>query len=495
MTDLPDPTDSKKKIDPKPQNRLDDALQRELDEALGSMSIDELVDAASGKGARSGPAGLRSGRVVSIHGEDVFVDLGGRSEGVLPLTQFTEVPRVGDMVQVTIEGYNDSEGLLMLSREGAIQAAAWETLAEGQVVEGRVTGINKGGVELSVNNIRAFMPLSHVALFRVDDQYVTGLLNQKLRVQVVEVDPEDKRLIVSRKAVLEVEAAEAREKAFGELVEGKTLTGTVKTIMPYGAFVDIGGVDGLLHVKDMSHARVEDPRQIVSEGQKLELMVLKVDRETRKIALGLKQVLPDPWADAAAKWPVDSLVSGTIKRLADFGAFVELEPGVEALVPISEMTFERRIKHPSELLKEGDVTRARVMAVDPSRKRISLSIKRVGDDPWMGASARWPVDTVVSGIVKRITDFGAFVEITPGVEGLVHISEISDQRIRSVKDALGEGQSVQAKVLEVDEERRRISLSIKAVVSSADYTGQAAEAAQPSKPAPKRKKPLRGGLD
>jgi small subunit ribosomal protein S1 len=492
MIDPLNQRDDKRTIEPKPQNRLDDALQRELDDALGGMSIDQIVDQETVK-AGGGGAGYRTGKIIGIHGEDVFVDLGGRSEGVLSITQFTERPKEGDEVQVTIEGYDDSEGLLLLSRQGALQAAAWETLQEGQVVEGRVTGINKGGLELTINGLRAFMPMSHIDLFRVDDRDATNLLNQKLRCQVVEVNAEDKKLVVSRRAVLEVEREEAKVKAFEQLAEGQTVSGVVKTIMPYGAFVDIGGTDGLLHVKDMSHGRVADPHEVVKEGQRLDVMVLKIDRETRKIGLGLKQVMPDPWVGIEQRYVPDTIASGRVTRLADFGAFLELEPGVEGLIPISEMSFERRLKHPSEAVKENDVVKVRVLSVDPQRKRISLSLKRVGDDPWMGASTRWPQDGIVTGIVKRLVDFGAFIELAPGVEGLAHISELSEQRIKTVADAVKEGQTVQAKVLEVDEDRRRISLSVKQAAAAA-YMAAPVEQAAP-KPEKKRKKPLRGGLD
>ncbi len=482
----------------RPDSGLDEALQRELDEALGDMSLEELIDQEQAPVKPSAP-GLKRGKVIAIQGDDVFVDMGGKSQGILPAIQFEDepLPAVGDFIEVVIEGYQPGEGFLILSRKGAVQAAAWNTLEEGQIVEGRVTGHNKGGLELEINGLRAFMPISQIETFRVED--LGPYTNQRLRCEVSEINREDRNMIVSRKSLLEREAAEAREKAFGALAEGQILKGTVRTVMPYGAFVDIGGVDGLLHVSDMSYSRVNDPSTVVQPGQPIEVKVLKIDPATRKISLGLKQVLPDPWAGAEEHWPVQSLVNGTVTKLMDFGAFVEIAPGVEGLIPISEFTYLKRIKHPSEVLSVGDKVNVRVMSVDVPRKRISLSLKQVGDDPWMGASARWPVQTIVQGTVKRITDFGAFVELTPGVEGLVHISEVSDARVRSVRDALQEGQSVQAKVLEVDEENHRISLSIKQVRSMPEYTGEIAEeTAQTSEPAaaqqPKRKKPLKGGF-
>ena len=485
------------------QNKLDEALQRELDEALGGQSIEELVEAEQAAKPAAGQAGpTRRGTVIAIQGDDIFVDMGGKSQGLLPAEQFEEepLPAVGDSVEVTIEGYDGREGLLLLSRKGAVMAAAGETLEEGQIVGGRVTGFNKGGLELTINGIRAFMPISQVELFRVED--LAPYVNQRFKCKVSEVDRAAQNVILSRRDVLQQEAFETREELFNSLVEGKMVVGTVRSIMPYGAFVNLGpGVDGLLHVKDMRYGRVEDPRTVVSEGQKIEAMVLKVDREARKISLGLKQVMPDPWIDVDKKFLVESIVSGRVTRLADFGAFVELEAGVEGLVPISEMTFERRINHPKEIVQEGAVIKVKVLSIDPERKRISLSIKRVGDDPWMGASARWKEGTIVTGVVRRVSEFGAFVELTAGVEGLVHISELSHEHVRAVSDAVKENQVVQAKVLEVDEERRRISLSIKQLATVADYTGPSSSSGaagasdQPPDSAKKRKKPLKGGLD
>jgi len=490
-------------------NDIDPDLQRELDDALGDMSIEAMIDAeeaakralaegAPGAAAKVGK-GIRRGQVMAIVGDDIFVDVGGKTQGTLSAAQFdpdAPLPRIGAAIDVTIEGFDPENGLLLLSRQGAMMAAAWETLHEGQTVEGRVTGLNKGGLELTINGIRAFMPISQVEMFRVED--LTPYLNQKMLCQVSEIEREEKNLIVSRRSVLELEAQEAREKTFEQLVEGATVKGVVRNIMPYGAFVDIGGVDGLLHVKDMSHSRVEDPNKVVKQGQTLELMVLKIDKETRKIALGLKQILPDPWAGAAERFVANTVVSGRVVRLADFGAFIELESGVDGLLPISELTFERRVKHPSEIVNVGDVIKVRVMSVDIEKKRISVSLKQVGDDPWTGAAVRWAEGSEVTGIVKRIAEFGAFVELVPGVEGLVHISELSNERVRTVGDAVKEGQPVKCKVLTVEEDRRRISLSIKqAMVVSAFEAPSATEPApgEAPKPPPKRKKPLKGGLD
>jgi small subunit ribosomal protein S1 len=475
---------------------LDDELQRELDDALGDASIEDLLEDRSERATRpQRPDGIRTGTVIDIQGDDVFVDFGGKGQGLLPAQQFTDepLPEIGSSVEVTIEGYDGADGLLVLSREGAVLAATWGTLRVGQVVEAFVTGHNKGGLTLKFSGIDAFMPVSMIDMNRTED--MAPFENTKILCEVIEIDYERESVTLSRRAVLEREAEEARERTLGTIAEGKVVVGVVRSIMPYGAFVDIGGVDGLLHISDMSHRRIEDPREIVTEGQQLEVMVLSVDKDSEKISLGLKQALPDPWANAEHKWPVDEIVTGRVSRLADFGAFVELEEGVEGLLPISEMSFERRIKHPGDILKEGDTIKLRVMSVDTERKRISLSLKRVGDDPWVGASVRWPADSTIKGVVTRIAEFGAFVELAPGVEGLVHISELDVNRVRAVSEVVREGEVVEAKVLEVDEERRRISLSIKAVKLDPGYTGEGGEGPAEPQPAKKRERPLRGGLD
>ncbi|MEP0843437.1 MAG: S1 RNA-binding domain-containing protein [Phycisphaerae bacterium] len=479
---------------------LDDALQEELDAALGGMSLMDMLDAeeaAARAPVRGAAAGVKRGKVISVTPEDVFVDMGGKSTGVLPSAQFDEepLPAVGDWIEVVIAGFDARDGLLKLSRQGAVQAVNWESITEGTVVEGRVTGHNKGGLELLIDGIKAFMPISQIERGRVED--LAPYVNKRLRCEITDVRRDERQIVVSRRNVLDREAAEEAARTFETLVEGRIVKGTVKTIMPYGAFVDIGGLDGLLHVKDMAFSRVEKPEDVVRTGQQIEVMILKIDRDTRKLSLGLKQVLPDPWADAESKWPVDTVVTGRVTRLEGFGAFVELEPGVEGLVPISEMTFERRIRHPSEMVKTGDVIKVRVISMDLGQRRIGLSIKRVGDDPWMGASARWPADSIVSGTVKRLAEFGAFVELTPGVEGLIHVSELSDQRVRMPAEVVREGQQVTAKVIEVDEDRRRISLSIKRIKEDPHYTGEipGAAAPQPARQDKKRKKPLKGGLE
>ncbi|MBC8373633.1 MAG: S1 RNA-binding domain-containing protein [Phycisphaerae bacterium] len=500
MNDEITPIDNENLFRPADDVDADAQLQKELDEALGDSSLMDLMDTPAERPARrSSGAGseIQAGAVLAVQDDTILVELSPKAQGILPVKQFEDepVPAEGDIVEFTVEGYNDSEGLWMLSRQGAILAATWETIEVGKDVEGRVTGHNKGGIELDVNGIDAFMPVSQIERFGgVEDmsQYV----GQKLQCQIVEIDNSrsNSSLLVSRRALLDAQAELNKEALFETLQEGAVVSGVVRNIMPYGAFVDIGGADGLLHVRDMSHARVEKPEDVVSVGQELKLSVLKVDREEKKIALGLKQAMPDPWDSAAVQYPVGEIVSGRVVKLMNFGAFVELTPGVEGLVPISELTFERRVAHPREVVNEGDVIKIRVMSVDLDRKRISLSLKQVGDDPWVGAAVRWAPDSIVEGVVTREADFGAFVQLVPGVEGMVHISELSEQRVNRVGEVAREGETIKAKVISVDEEARRISLSIKQLATSDDYAFSTEDDDQPAAPPKKRKTPLKGGL-
>jgi len=500
MSDEIKPIDNENIFRPADDVDMDMQLQKELDEALDDSSLMDLMETAPKprpeRKGRSAGSDVQTGTVLAIQDGDILVELSPKAQGILPVSQFEDepVPAEGDIVEFTVEGYNDSDGLWMLSRQGAILAATWETIEAGQNVEGRVTGHNKGGLELTVNGIDAFMPVSQIERFGgVEDmsQYV----EQKLQCRIVEIDHSRDSLLVSRRALLDEQAAQEKEALFDRLMEGDIVTGVVRNIMPYGAFVDIGGADGLLHVRDMSHARVDKPEDIVAVGEELQLAVLKVDREEKKIALGLKQALPDPWSSVESAFPIGEVVSGRITKLMKFGAFAELTAGVEGLIPISELTFERRVAHPKEIVNEGDVVKTRVMSIDTERKRISLSLKRVGEDPWVGASVRWAEDSVVEGTVTRTTEFGAFVELVPGVEGLIHISELSDKRVMRVGEVVREGQSVQAKVLSVDEEKRRIGLSIKQLITSDEYLmADDQEGDTPAESPKKRKTPLKGGL-
>ncbi|MBS3821900.1 MAG: S1 RNA-binding domain-containing protein, partial [Phycisphaerae bacterium] len=480
---------------------------KEVEAALGDMDMNDLVDVeagkqpkakARGKGKRKRPAQTEKviqGKVISIDGDSIFLDIGGRNDGLLPSEQFSDepLPEVGDSVDVTIEGVDESEGLVILSRKGAVLAATWDSLHRGQAVEARVTGKNKGGLECSINGIRAFMPASQVEIRRVED--LQPYVGQTLQAKVSEIDFANENVVISRRDLIEQEQAAAREHLWETIQEGQVVKGVVRNIMPYGAFVDIGGEDGLVHVSDLSHGHVDKPEDILQPGQEVEVKILSVDREEKKISLGVKQTMADPWDTIEQKYPVDELVSGRITRLVDFGAFVELEEGVEGLVPIGEISFGRRIGHPKEVLAEGEMVKVRVIRVEPKRNRISLSIKRVGDDPWTGASARWPVGSKAKGVVTRVAEFGAFVELVAGVEGLIHISELADRHVKSVEEVVKEGDTVEARILDVDEDKRRIGLSLKTSANVEAGTSAAEYNTRQGSDDRNRKKPLKGGLD
>ena len=477
----------------------DSALDRELNAALGGVELDKLYgfDKPQEKQEESSEQlaakGLRKGRIVSIGKDDVFVDLGGKSQGIASLTQFENVPSVGEEMEFHVERYDPREGLLILTRKGALATnVSWENLEIGQIVEGAVTGMNKGGLELQVKSMRAFMPAGQVDIVFHKD--ISTFIGQRMTAEVTQFDREKKNLIVSRRNVIEREKEAARQKMLTELAEGQVRRGSVTSVMDYGAFVDIGGVDGLLHISEMSHRRVRNPAEVVKVGDVVDVKIVKIDQETGKIGLSLKQAMADPWVDAAAKYPVGTALTARVARVEGFGAFLEVEEGMEGLLPVSEISWQR-IKHPADVLKEGDTVKVVVIALDPVQRRMTFSIKQAGGDPWAGAADRFPQDTVVSGKVTRVADFGAFVELEPGLEGLVHVSELAAHRVRMPADVVKPGDEVRVRVLEVDKDKRRIGLSIR---RAAEAMPAAAAAASPaaSEPAKKKKRPqLRGGLD
>jgi small subunit ribosomal protein S1 len=357
-----------KKID-----AFDAEMERELQEAMGGLSEKELYGEPQHGRPRPGHGGPQKGKVFRIRGQDVFVELpGGRTQGVLPITQFPEgPPALGQEVEVTIEGF-DPDGVLLLARKGAAVVADWSSVAEGMIVEARVTGTNKGGLAVDVNGIRGFLPVSQVELFRVEnlEQY----LNQRLRCLVTEVDPLERNLVLSRRALLEKEREEAREKLWQELAEGQIREGVVRSVKDFGAFVDLGGVDGLLHVSELSWSRVPDATAVLQPGQSVKVVVLKLDRERRKVSLGMKQLTASPWDEAPQKYHAGTLARGTVTRLTDFGAFVELEPGVEGLIHISELA-PQRVRKVADVVKAGQEVQVMVLNVDPAQRRIALSLK------------------------------------------------------------------------------------------------------------------------
>ena len=471
-------------------------LDREIEAAMAAMPSPEalLMGEDVTDSADVPPGAELTGTVVGLSDGEVFVEFGVKSQGVVMRSQFglKEPLEVGRRVDLVVERYDAEAGLLILNRAGAAQRATWRTLSVGMLVDANVTGLIKGGLELDLQGIRAFMPGSQASLGPMKD--ISVLLGEKIRCEVVELDRRHKNVVVSRRRLLERERREAREKLQEELEVGQLRRGTVQNITDFGAFVDLGGLEGLLHISDLAWSTVDKVTDVLSPGQEVEVKVLKIDTERNRISLGLKQTLPDPWAEVSKRHPVGTTMKVRITRLADFGAFAELEPGVEGLLPLSELGWTR-VNRTSDVVSVGDVVDARVIRVEPARRRIALSIKQAQPDPWDGVLDGFTERSLAAGKVTRIAAFGAFVELLPGVEGLIHISELSDRRVRSCEDVVEVGQEVEARVLGVDRESRRISLSLKQAKAPepSSMDGEPAASDQP-KPRPKRKKPLRGGL-
>ena len=357
--------------------RLDAEIESELQESLGGLSDKEIYGDPASQQAKAPPAAEtpgKKGKVVAIHGADIFVEVpGGRTQGLLSAIQFPDgIPAIGTEVDVQIEGYDPANGLLRLCRKGAAIHADWSSIAVGMTVEARVTAVNTGGLTVEINGIRGFMPVSQIDLYRVEnlEQYV----NQRLLCFVVEVNPRERNLIVSRRDLLEKEREEKREKLWQELAEGQVRDGIVRSVREFGAFVDLGGVDGLVHVSEMSWARVRDATEIVQPGQGVKVAVLRIDRERRKVSLGMKQLMPGPWDNIEVRYPPGTLAKGKVTRLMEFGAFVELEPGVEGLVHVSELATQR-VRRIIDVVQEGQEVQVMVLRVDPASRKMSLSIK------------------------------------------------------------------------------------------------------------------------
>ena len=406
------------------------------------------------------------GTVGSLSADQVFLDIGYKTEGVLPRSAFAnnaEDVHPGDTFPVSVTGRN-TEHYYELSRFKVAQPRDWSALeaafAEKLAIVGTVTEVRKGGVTVDVG-VRAFMPASRSGT--KDAAELEKLVGTEITCRITKLDVTDEDVVVDRRVVLEEQARGLTEARREELKEGAIVTGTVSTLMPYGAFINIGGLDGLLHVSDISHARVARPEDVLAVGQELQLKILKIDPGTQKISLGLKQLQPEPWQ--TVRLAVNQRITGTVTRLADFGAFVEIEPGIEGLIHISEMSYGKKLRHPSDILKQGDRVDAVILGIKPEERRISLGLKQTLADPWTDVERAFPVGSQITGPVTKLMNFGAFVQLTDGVEGLVHISEITaERRLNHPSEVLREGQIVKAQILAIDPEKRQIKLSMKQLV-------------------------------
>ena len=409
------------------------------------------------------------GTVIAVTHEAVFFDIGYKSEGILPLTALQgETLKPGDKAQVTVKG-RDLDGYYELSRFKVERPMDWSALekafAEKSPVLGTVTATVKGGFSVDVG-VRAFMPASRSGVREASE--MENLVGQEIRCRIIKLDVADEDVVVDRRVVAEEEERSARERIYGQIKEGDTLTGTVRSLMDYGAFVDLGGIDGLLHVSDIAWGRINKPADVLSVGQQIEVRVLKLANEgdKRRISVGLKQLQPHPWDAAAEKYKIGDRARGTVSKLMEFGAFVELEPGIEGLIHISEMSWAKsKVRKPSDVVKTGEVVEAIILGINSAERRISLGLKQALGDPWVDVPKRFPIGSEVEGPITSLMKFGAFLQLSEGVEGLIHVSEISAaRRIAQPAEVLRVGQRVKALVIGVDPEKRQMKLSMKQLV-------------------------------
>ncbi len=406
--------------------------------------------------------------VIAVSSESVFFDIGFKTEGIMPLAAFQaagETVKPGDKLQVSVKG-RDPEGYYELSRQKIARPTDWSSLeqafADKATIVGTVTGVIKGGFSVDVG-VRAFMPASRSGVH--DPAGMEKLVGQEVRCRIIKLDATEEDVVVDRRALAEEEERAVKERRYSEIREGETVRGTVRSLTDFGAFVDLGGVDGLLHVGEIAWGRVNKPADVLSVGQQIEARVLKVDLERRRIALGMKQLQPDPWDLVAQKYKLGERVRGTATRVLEFGAFVELEPGIEGLIHVSEMSWARKVRIASDVVKAGETVEVVVLGVNPAEHRISLGLKQALGDPWANVAQSFAVGTVIEGPITSLTKFGAFVQLAEGVEGMIHVSEISaEKRIEYPQDVLKVGQLVKAQVLAVDPAKRLLRLGMKQLV-------------------------------
>jgi small subunit ribosomal protein S1 len=408
------------------------------------------------------------GTVLRVTETAVVVDVGYKSEGLIAISEFLDetgqvTVQGGDMIDVLLERTEDRNGHIVLSREKAEKMKIWDEVekayADRKVVIGRVIERIKGGLAVDIG-VRAFLPGSQIDVRPVRN--LDALRGQELRMRVIKVNKKRGNIVLSRKALLEEENAEKKKTTLETLAEGKTLRGTVKNITDYGAFIDLGGIDGLLHITDMSWGRVGHPSELFKVNDEVDVIVLKYDAATERVSLGHKQLVQDPWATVQDRYPVGARMSGKVVSLTDYGAFIELEAGVEGLIHVSEMSWSKRVKHPSKILNVGDNVDAMVLGVDPAARRISLGLKQVESNPWHELTEKYPVGTRIKGKVRNLTEFGAFVEVEEDIDGLIHISDMSwSKRVKHPSEVLKKGDVVEAMVLSIDAENQRLSLGLK----------------------------------
>ena len=436
------------------------------EDEYSSDEYDAMVDMYNGTLASIEEGEIVKSTVLEIRDNMVVLDIGFKSEGTIPLEEFKDLPdlKAGDVVEVLLEHLEDNEGSVVLSKKKADFMRVWERIRVAyetdQPVTGTLTKKIKGGVVVDLMGVDAFLPGSQIALRRVPN--IDDLLGQTYDFKIIKLNKRRRNIVVSRRVILEQERSGKREKLMKELSKDQIRKGVVKNITDFGAFIDLGGVDGLLHITDMSWGRIQHPTEMVQIGQELEIKVLDIDWDRERISLGLKQLQSYPWKDVAAKYPVGTRVQGRVVSITNYGAFIELEPGIEGLVHISEMSWTRNVRHPSKLVSIGESIEAVVLKVDPDEEKISLGMKQTETDPWTVLPLKYPVGTRITGKVRNLTSFGAFVEIEPGIDGLIHISDMSwTKRVQHPSEVVKKGDTVDVVILNIDSENKRISLGLK----------------------------------
>jgi small subunit ribosomal protein S1 len=457
-----EPTKGKTDTKPKTENTTTSNNEVPEDENFAALYEASLKDHELKEGE------IVKGEVIQVLADHVVVDIGYKSEGTIPIEEFgikEGKPDVneGDKVDVLLESCEDDEGLIVLSKEKADKLKVWDDISaaceKDELVEGTIVARVKGGLSVDIG-VKAFLPGSQVDLRPIRN--LDKLIGQKFEFKVIKFNKRRGNIVLSRRVLLEKEREALKSETLKKLKPGSILPGIVKNITEYGAFVDLGGIDGLLHITDMSWGRVNHPNQIFSVGDEINVMVLKYDPDSERVSLGLKQINEDPWTHADSKYQVGSKVSGKVVSLTDYGAFVELEEGIEGLIHISEMSWTKRVKHPSKMVAVGDEVEAIVLDIDSANKRISLGMKQVDPNPWTLLEEKYPTGSIIRGRIRNITDFGIFIGIEEGIDGLVHISDISwTQRIKHPSQMYKKGDEVEAVVLHIDPENERFSLGIK----------------------------------
>jgi small subunit ribosomal protein S1 len=435
-----------------------------------SESFDSILSQYERKQSRKAADGGQQieAKVVAITADSVLLDIGYKSEGILPLTAFAgEAPKPGDCLPVSVQG-RDPEGYYTLSRFKIAQPKDWTALeqafANKSTITGTVTGAVKGGLSVDIG-VRAFMPMSRSGVR--DAAEMEKLIGQEIRCRIIELDSTEEDVVVDRRAVAEEEERIVKERCYSELKEGDVVHGTVRSLTDYGAFIDLGGVDALLHVGEIAWGRINKPADVLSMGQQVEVKVLKItaDPGKRRIAVGIKQLQPHPWDAIAGKYKAGERIRGAVTRVVEFGAFVELEPGIEGLIHVSEMSWAKKVRIASDVVKPGEVVDAVILGVNPAERRIALGLKQALGDPWSDVAEKFGAGSVIEGPVVSMTKFGAFVQLAEGVEGMVHVSDISaEKRIEFPQDVLRVGQRVRAQVLSIDKDKRQVRLGMKQLV-------------------------------